>query len=145
VANTSYLRYSVEPWVRDRLQERYGQSFTSTVLELRTGGRREFDAVSEDGKVVASVKTHSGLTSGGKNPSGKISSALLEVYFLTLVEADIRVLILTNPSFFSIFDLRTRGQIAPNVQVEHLPLPPDMQAIVDGITGVASTEMTKPR
>jgi hypothetical protein len=71
VANTSYLRYTVEPWVRDRLAERYGQDFYPRVLPLETGGSHEFDAVSSDGGIVASIKANSGLTSGGNHPTGR--------------------------------------------------------------------------
>lgn len=141
VANTSYLRYQVEPWIRDQLRDNYHQAFTSQVLELRTGGRREFDAVSEDNRIVASVKAHSGVTSGGKNPSAKINSALLEIYFLMLVPADERVLILTNPEFFEIFSHSTKGRVVPEVRVELMPLPPDMQAQVEAVTKRASDEM----
>ncbi len=143
MANTSYLRYAVEPWVREQLSERFAQPFASTVLALSTGGRREFDAVSSDASVVASIKTHSGLTSGGRHPSGKVTSALLEIYFLTLVPSEMKLLVLTNPSFYDLFTRCTAGQIAPGVLIEHIPLPREMQATVDGVTNAASSEMTR--
>lgn len=143
MADTSYLRYTVEPWIREQLQGTYRQSFTSQVLELRTGGRREFDAVSEDRCVVASVKAHSGATSSGGIPSAKINSALLEIYFLMLVPADERILVLTNPEFFAIFNRSTKGRIVPEVRVELMPLPLDMQTRVDAVTKRASDEMAR--
>jgi len=54
------------------------------------------------------------------------------VYFLTLVDAEERLLVLTNPDFHTIFARATAGQIAPGVKVELLALPPDMQRTVDG-------------
>ena len=143
MADTSYLRYTVEPWIREQLQGTYRQTFTSQVLELRTGGRREFDAVSEDRCVVASVKAHSGATSSGRNPSAKINSALLEIYFLMLVPADERILVLTNPEFFAIFNRSTKGRVVPEVRVELMPLPLDMQTRVDAVTKRASDEMAR--
>ena len=143
MADTSYLRYTVEPWIREQLQGTYRQTFTSQVLELRTGGRREFDAVSEDRCVVASVKAHSGATSSGRNPSAKINSALLEIYFLMLVPADERILVLTNPEFFAIFNRSTKGRVVPEVRVEMMPLPLDMQTRVDAVTKRASDEMAR--
>ena len=143
MADTSYLRYTVEPWIREQLQDTYRQTFTSQVLELRTGGRREFDAVSEDRCVVASVKAHSGTTSSGGNPSAKINSALLEIYFLMLVPADERILVLTNPEFFAIFNRSTKGRVVPEVRVELMPLPLDMQTRVDAVTKRASDEMAR--
>lgn len=141
VANTSYLRYTVEPWIREQLADRYGQGFAPLVLPLAPGGAHEFDAVSEDRRIVVSIKASSGLTSGGNHPTGKVATCLNEVYFLTLVDADVRVLMLTNPAFHAIFTKTTAGQIASGIGVELLPLPPDMQRTVDGITELASREM----
>jgi hypothetical protein len=143
VANTSYLRYTVEPWVRDRLGQRYGQDFGPRVLQLEPGGSHEFDAVSNDGRIVASIKANSGLTSGGNHPTGKVATCLNEVYFLTLVNAEERLLVLTNPSFHTIFMRATAGQIARGVKVELLELPSDMQRVVDGVTELASREMSR--
>lgn len=143
MANTSYLRYSVEPWIRDRLAERFGQGFSPRLLPLAPGGAHEFDAVSSDGRIVASIKANSGLTSGGNHPTGKVATCLNEVYFLTLVDAEERLLVLTNPDFHTIFARATAGQIAPGVRVELLALPPDMQRTVDGVTALASKEMTR--
>lgn len=143
MANTSYLRYTVEPWVRDRLAEKYAQSFTSQVLLLSPGGSHEFDAVSEDRQIVASIKANSGLTSGGNHPTGKVATCLNEIYFLTLVAASTRVLVLTNPEFYSIFTRVTTGQIAHDIHVELLPLPTEMQNVVDGVTQRASEEMSR--
>jgi hypothetical protein len=143
VANTSYLRYTVEPWVRDRLAEQYRQGFAPRVLRLAPGGSHEFDAVSDDGRIVVSIKANSGLTSGGNYPTGKVATCLNEVYFLTQVDADVRLLLLTNPAFHAIFTKATTGQIAPGIGVELLPLPPDMQRTVDGVTELASREMSR--
>lgn len=143
VANTSYLRYTVEPWVRDRLRERYGHDFGPRVLPLEPGGSHEFDAVSSDGRIVASIKANSGLTSGGNHPTGKVATCLNEVYFLTLVDADERLLVLTNPNFHAIFTRAAAGQIARGVKVELLELPSDMQRVVDGVTELASKEMSR--
>jgi hypothetical protein len=143
VANTSFLRYTVEPWIRERLAERYGQRFAPRVLPLEPGGSHEFDAVSNDGRIVASIKANSGLTSGGNHPTGKVATCLNEVYFLTLVDAQERLLVLTNPEFYGIFTGRTAGQVARGVKVELLPLPPDMQRTVDGVTELASKEMSR--
>ena len=60
MANTAILRSKVEPAIRARLSEEFGQPFSSQVLPLPGGARREFDAVSRDGTVVVSIKTSSG-------------------------------------------------------------------------------------
>jgi hypothetical protein len=90
VADTSYLRREVENYVRAQLAEEFGQHFTAEFLSLAPGGRHEFDAVAADRSVVASVKSASGLTAGGRVPSGKIKDCVAELYYLSLVEAPTR-------------------------------------------------------
>lgn len=143
MANTRYLRETVEAWVRQRLEDEHCQRFSAEVLRLGPGGSHEFDAVSEDGSIVCSIKSNSGLTSGRKHPTGKVATCLNEVYFLTLVSAPTRKLILTNPSFYEIFRRTTTGQIAPGIQVVLVPLPPEIQAEVDRVTKEASDEMSR--
>ena len=141
MANTSYLRYVVEPWVREQLKEKFGRDFSPKDLVLAPGGFHEFDAVSTDGHIVGSIKANSGLTSGGNHPSGKVATVLNEVYYLTLVQAEERLLILTNPEFHAIFVKTMAGRIAAGVEVVLIRLPVEMQANVDAVTGRASKEM----
>lgn len=89
------------------------------------------------------MKAHSGATSSGGIPSAKINSALLEIYFLMLVPADERILVLTNPEFFAIFNRSTKGRVVPEVRVELMPLPLEMQTRVDAVTKRASDEMAR--
>jgi hypothetical protein len=144
LANTSYLRYEVEPWVREQLKEQFGQDFSPQELVLAPGGSHEFDAVSADRQIVGSIKANSGLTSGGNHPTGKVATVLNEVYYLSLVEAERRLLILTNPEFHSIFTETMAGKIAAGVEVMLIKLPVQMQETVDAVTRRASKEMAGP-
>lgn len=94
-----------------------------------------------DGSVVASVKSASGLTAGGKKPSGKIKDCLAEVYFLTLIEATVRRLVLTTPAFFDTFVRDTAGKIAEGIEVACVPLPKAIDN-VDLIVRQASEEVS---
>ena len=141
MANTAILRYKVEPVIRERLKAEFGHDFTSRVLTLRGGAKREFDGVSADGTVVAAIKTSSGLTSGGNLPGGKINSCIADLYYLSLVEAPVRLLVLTNPEFHHIFLKRMVGAITEGVEVRLFPLDPELQAEVDEVVAAASKEM----
>jgi hypothetical protein len=79
MANTSLLRREVEDYVRDVLAKRHDQHFKPRRLRLRSGGAHEFDAVSADGQIIVSIKSASGLTAGGKDPSGKIKDGIAEL------------------------------------------------------------------
>jgi hypothetical protein len=142
MADTSYLKRVVEPRIRTILEDRYGQPFYKRFLPLRSGGRHEFDAVSADGEIVVSIKSSSGLTSGGNAPDGKIKNSLAELYYLSLVDAPTRILVLTNPDFHRIFTKKAEGAIAPGLSVELIGLPADEQAEVDAVVAAASAEVT---
>jgi hypothetical protein len=142
VADTSYLRHVVEGYVRAQLTQEFGQPFAPEFLPLAPGGRHEFDAVAVDRSVVASVKSASGLTAGGRVPSGKIKDCIAELYFLSLVEAPTRRLVLTTPAFFDIFARHTAGAVASGIDVVCVPLPADIQGQVDLIVREASREVT---
>lgn len=145
MADTTYLKNVVEPFVRDQLASRYGVPFQSRVLTLVTGGTHEFDAVSADGRVVAAIKAHSGKTARGLHPAAKVRDAEAELYYLTLVAAPIRLLVLTNREFYEIMERRLTGRLAPGIAVEHIPLPDDIQKEVTRVQAVASQEVTSER
>ncbi len=65
------------------------------------------------------------------------------MYFLTLVSASIRLLVLTNPEFYGMFTRVTAGQTAEGLRVKLLPLLPEMQNSVDGVTRLVSEEMSR--
>lgn len=142
MANTSYYKTHVEPYVRGELQRLHGCMFTSQVLRLPTGGTHEFDAVSDDGSIVASIKSLSGKTSGGKRPAGKYASCLAELYFLTLVEAPRRMLVLTTPDLHTMFVRYMQGRLHPRLEIELIVVSPEIQAEIDRIKDVASGEVS---
>jgi hypothetical protein len=145
MADTTYLRRVVETYVRDQLGREFGQTFSARFLSLQPGGRHEFDAVSEDRGVVASIKAASGLTAGGRNPSGKIKDCIAELYYLSLVEAPVRRLVLTTPAFFAIFAKSTAGAVARGIEVVCVPLPAEMQLEVNKVVLAASREVSPGR
>lgn len=142
MANTSYYKTHVEPFVREELERRHGLVFTSRTLTLTTGGTHEFDAVSSDGSVVASIKSLSGKTSGGKRPAAKYSTCLAELYFLSLVKAPRRVLVLTTPDWYAMFMRYMENRLDPRLKIELIRLPDDIQAEVDRVRALASGEVS---
>lgn len=79
MADTNLYKTHVEPYVRAELERIHGVCFVSKTLTLTTGGMHEFDAVAEDGFVVASIKSVSAKTSGGKHPVAKYQNCLAEL------------------------------------------------------------------
>lgn len=112
------------------------------MLDLTTGGRHEFDAVSADFQIVASIKATSGKTARGKIPSGKFNNAIAELYYLSLVEAPTRLLVLTFPPFRDMLAAKVHGALVPGVELECVPFPDDMQGEVDRVLAAASKEVS---
>jgi hypothetical protein len=141
-----------ERWIREKgLPERFpGQVFEKR--ELRVGTRRsgdpsyhEFDAVSPDGTIVASINASSGLTTGGKVPVGKTKDAYTELHFLSLVSGAHRFLILTDPEFHKIFSNVSDGRLPSGVEVVHIPLPGEIQERVRVARRGAAVEVSPSR
>ncbi len=141
MANTLYLKQVVEEVVRQQLAQQFGIPFKSRTLTLVSGGKHEFDAVSEDEKVVASIKSASGRTSSGLRPAGKINAAVAELYYLTLIEAPTRLLVLTNKEFYEIMKKHLEGRLAPGIDLMFIPLPKNVQEQVAATQALASREV----
>ena len=91
------VQLEVEDWVRRNwMAEQYGMSFSRERLRLRSGGVFDFDAVSADHSVVATISTSGSKTSGGKNAVGKMLKLRSDMLFLTMVEAKRRIVVLTE-------------------------------------------------
>lgn len=141
MANTSALQEAIE-WVHGTLAAELGMPVSKANIRLRPGRERRFNAVSADGRLVATVMNSSGATSGGKKPVGKVRGALAELYLLSLVDAPQRLLIATNPDFFSYIVSETDGALAEGLTLRLMELPPDIEARVRSVTSDASQEMT---
>ena len=141
MANTNYLK-EIECWVRDNQLPRKFPSyqFNKRFLELITGGRHEFDAVSKDVSIVAGIKTHSWTTRGGNKPAGKKANLYQELYFLNLVEAKKKYLVLTNEDTYDNFKHESDGKIANGIEIVFCQLPPDMRRKVADVQKKASEE-----
>lgn len=108
---------------------------------MKLNGKHEFDAVSEDGKIIAGIISSGGKTSRQKNPSGKIKKAIAEIYFLSLVEVDKRLLVLTDPDFFKIMRKEMVGKLAEGIEIVCCPLPAKLQEEVNRMRKIASEEV----
>src|SRR5947209_5843397 len=118
MARTNDLKTLVEPYVRTWLTKRYGIPLEPMELPLTlvTGGIHKFDVVSEDRTIVGGIKT-SAVRSTGKVGVGTIKSAFTELYFLSLVDAEKKLLVLTDPGFFRIFTAAAAGKLLPNTEI----------------------------
>lgn len=118
----------VEKWVRDHwLPQRCGQHFRKARIKLSAGGVFEFDAVSKDDAIVASISTSTGITSGGKYPVGKVHKMRSDILFLTMAEAKQRIMVLTEQDMHAICTKELKnGRIPKGIEFVLAELPPDL-------------------
>lgn len=144
MANTHLLKTRVEPFVREWLSGEFGQKFTCQFLQLAgCSGFHEFDAVSADKRIVCGIKSSSGITSGGRNPSGKIAGAYEELYFLASVDADQRFLVLTDEEFYRLLSEKMREKLTRQTRLLYCPLTEELAQLVKKIRSDASGEIDR--
>ena len=149
VVKTIELKTKVEPFIRRELEKTYTRhTFTEKALPLRRKrdgiyAVHKFDAVSEDNTIVASIKSHSWQTSGGNLPSGKIGQIYQSLYFLSLVDAKTKLLILTNREAYEGFLRVSDGKIAEDIEIKLCALPLELQLLVNKVLQKASQEMSQ--
>jgi hypothetical protein len=101
MANVSIVQKEIEPFVRKWLSKQYGgKKFHSKKLTLSTGKMNEFDAVSEDDKVVAAILCNRVKTRGGSSNTGAHRKAECDFWRLANVVADgkvKRLMVFTDP------------------------------------------------
>jgi len=143
MANTNVLK-EIEQYVREWCSRRYNIELEDHEKEvlLLTGGFHRFDIVSKDGLMVAGIKT-SALRKNGKVSAGVIKSTFTELYFLNLVKATTKLMILTDKNYCDYFQRISKGKIANGIKIMHCPLPQEVQEKVDVVHSNCRKEIGK--
>lgn len=140
MADTNFIKKEIEPFIVDKLAGRYKQPFSKILLPIGIdshGNPRqyEFDAVSEDRSIVAGIKSYTGKTSGGNRPAAKISGVYKEIFFLSLVRSEYKLLVLTDSEFFEIIKKEFNGILPERTAIIHIPVPKELQKKLDTLKG----------
>lgn len=102
--------------------------FSRERLLLRSGGVFDFDAVSEDRSVVATISTSGSKTSGGKHAVGKMLKLRSDMLFLTMVNAKRRLVILTERDMCDQCEKEVvGGRVPPEIEFECAIIPDDLR------------------
>ena len=101
------------------MPEQFASKFSRERLPIRSGGVFDFDAVSDDRTIVATISTSGSRTSGGKHAVGKILKLRSDMLFLTLVEAKRRIIVLTERDMFLQCEKKYAGGRVPR-EIEFL-------------------------
>lgn len=138
------VQLEVEDWVRrEWLQLEFGQKFSRERLKLAPGGVFDFDAVSADEKIVASISTSAAHTASGKLAVGKLNKIRSDMLFLLMASCDQRLVILTDETMFQQLQKeRSAGRIPTSIEFSHAKILPELQRRLTSSQEAASREVT---
>jgi hypothetical protein len=123
------VQLEVEDWVRTNwMKETYGQKFGRERVKLRSGGKFDFDAVSSDDEIVATISTSASITSGGKHGVGKMMKIRSDMLFLTMADAKRRLVVLTEKDMFDKCLAEVAGgRVPPEIEFALAEIPDELR------------------
>ncbi len=120
-----------------------GQAFHRKRMKLSCGGVFDFDAVSADGTVAATISTSGATTATGKVAVGKLLKIRSDMYFLLLAQVNRRLVILTEQDMFELCNKEAAGGRVP-ASIEFLlaPIPEELTTKLQEARSAASREVS---
>lgn len=140
----SKIQLLIEAWIREKwLPEKYGEKFSAQHLQLNTEGYFDFDAVSTDRKIVVNISTSSCRTSGGNISSAKIQKLRADMLFLTMVEADKKIIALSEKDMYDyLLKEKKNGRVPNEIDFIHAPIPEHLTDALTAARKIAVDEVT---
>jgi len=136
-----------ERWIRETwLAKQFGQPFSEQNVPLTSGGQFKFDAVSEDGKVVASISTSKAAMSSGKVGVGKLMKLRGDMLFHVLAKAPRKLMIFTEECMYqSCMKERNRGRTPQDIEFMLVLLPAGLATKLAASREISSREVRPGR
>jgi len=143
VADTS-VQLEVEEWVRSNwMPAHFDKSFLGKRLRLTSGGAFDFDAVSDDNEIVATISTAGAFTASGRRGVGKIHKIRSDIYFLLLAEIKRKVVVLTEKDMFDVWigEIES-GRVPDSIEIVLSDIPNELREKLEASRQKASKEVT---
>ena len=136
-----------ERWVRDNwLPAQFGMPFEERTMPLSSGGVFKFDAVSEDGSVIASISTSKAAMSSGKRGVGKLMKIRSDMFFHVMAGSGQHVLVFTEDCMLTqLVAERERGRVPQHLQLLKADLPPELATRLHAARTQSSSEVRARR
>lgn len=138
------VHVTVENWVRENwMPVKFGQPFAKRCGRLTSGGQFEFDAITQDGSVVACISTSADKTSTGRNGMGKFFKLRSDMLYLeSALGVRRRVLVLTEPCMYGkCLREREHGRVPLDIEFMLAELPADLHELLTRSREQASREV----
>jgi hypothetical protein len=112
------VQVEVEDWVRrEWMPGALGQKFHRERLLLTSGGRFDFDAVSADDEIVATISTSKSKTRSGQNAVGKLMKLRSDMLFLLMASCERRLVVLTDPGMHAMCEKeKENGRVPKGIE-----------------------------
>lgn len=141
MANSHFIKLRVEPAMREVLEAKIGVRLSERVMPLRWGGQGtgsfKFDAVSEDGTVVACLSTSRNLKAGQKH------KLMRDATFMWLVPGVKRriLAVVCNSVAVALGIELNGGRLPPATEIEIVALPEELLLELDAFNRTAVDEV----
>lgn len=142
MADTTKIKTVIEPYVRDWLAKKFpGHVFEEKSVQLVTGGSYKFDAVAEDGSIIAAILSSRSLTRTGRENMGGVRKALAEISHLKLTPGSARrIMVFTNHGFCQLIEQRGKRLGVESIEMMVCVLPLHLDSLLKEILDRASQE-----
>ena len=121
----------------------FGQPFYRERMPLSSGGVFDFDAVSADKTIAASISTSGARTARGKHAVGKLMKLRSDMLFLLLCEAPRKVIVLCESDMYALCIRELESGRAPKeIEFVHAPLPDELANRLLAARKVGSDEVS---
>jgi hypothetical protein len=142
MANTKEIRTKIEPFICDWLATQYkGFTFSEKKVKLPTSGTYNFDAVSQDGRIVGAVLSNRARTRTGRENTGGVRKATQDLSYLKLLPSRVtKLMIFTDNDFCELIKRRALRQGIEDIQFIFCKLPNDLNLLLNRILDEASRE-----
>ena len=140
---TTRVQKECELWIANHwLPNNHGQAFSEQRIQMQDRGSFDFDVVSQDGAIIGNISTATARTYRGQIASGKKSKLRADCLMLSLVKAQLKLMLLTEECMydFAIHEQKN-GRLPLDVQLVHVSLPHELSIRLATARNTASEEV----
>jgi hypothetical protein len=133
-----------EDWIRrEWMPVVLGQPFYRERVQLTSGGVFDFDAVSADKTIIASISTSGSRTASGNYATGKMMKLRSDILYLLMTKAERRLVILCETDMYERCQRElAAGRLPKEIEFLHAPLPDDLAVRLFAARQIGSSEVS---